>query len=90
MAESLSNDLHVSSIDVAEHNKTGILVRARMSDDTWGNADIAELDRISLMRWLRSRGGTNLWAENTVLQLLGWPGYLNEGDVQTALDGVAK
>lgn len=81
----MTNELRVSSIAVAEHNKTGVLVRARMPDDTWGNADIAELDRISLMRWLRSRGGMNLWAENTVICLLGWPQF-SEEEARTALD----
>jgi hypothetical protein len=75
MSEAKSNELRVSSIQVAEHNKTGVLVRARLPDDSWGNADIAELDRISLLRWLRSRGGENLWAENTVMALMGWPPF---------------
>jgi hypothetical protein len=33
--------------------------------------DITCLDRESLLRWLRRRGGNNLRAENTVLLLLG-------------------
>lgn len=49
---------------------TGILVRARL-DDRFGNWDIAQLDRASLLAWLQSRGGENAWAENTVLVLLG-------------------
>jgi hypothetical protein len=53
------------------HGDTGIYVRAQKADESWGNADIAELDRDSLHRWLRSRGGRNLWAENVVMALLG-------------------
>lgn len=52
------------------YNPTGIFVRVR-TPDGWGNADIAQLDRGSLIRFLRSRGGENLWAENTVLAILG-------------------
>jgi hypothetical protein len=50
--------------------KTGIYVRAEY-EGAWANADIAHLDRDSLMAWLRSRGGDNPWAENTVAILLG-------------------
>jgi hypothetical protein len=49
---------------------TGIKVRAYL-DDEIGNWDIADLDRDSLLRFLRSRGGQNEWAENTVLIMLG-------------------
>jgi hypothetical protein len=49
---------------------TGILVRARRGEH-WCSMDIGELDRDSLMRWLRSRGGENPWAENVVLIMLG-------------------
>ena len=50
--------------------ETGIYVRAKEKNH-WGSHDIAHLDRESLYTWLRSRGGNNLWAENTVLILLG-------------------
>jgi len=60
------------------HGATGIYVRAKNADGHWGNADIAEIDRVSLFRWLRSRGGENLWAENTVMLLLGWPQFAAE------------
>jgi hypothetical protein len=51
---------------------TGMYVRAkRANDDRWGNCDISELDAPSLLIWLRSRGGENIWAENTVGILLG-------------------
>lgn len=50
--------------------KTGILVRAKLPDGSFGSVDIAELDRASLWTWLRSRGGRNLWAENLILAML--------------------
>lgn len=53
------------------HGDTGIYVRAQKPAGGYGNFDIAELERESLLAWLRSRGGANLWAENTVLILLG-------------------
>ncbi len=48
----------------------GIPIRAKF-DGNWGTYDINHLDRASLMIWLRSRGGQNDWAENTVAILLG-------------------
>jgi len=51
-------------------NLTGILVRAQYLSD-WGSFDISDLYAESLLRWLRSRGGKNVWAENCVGQLLG-------------------
>ena len=50
--------------------RTGIFVRAKLPDDSFGSVDIGELDRASLHAWLRSRGGKNIWAENLVLELL--------------------
>lgn len=55
---------------------TGILVRALFPDergapDRVGNADIAWLTKVSLLAWLRSRGGDNGLAERTVAILLG-------------------
>lgn len=79
-----SEDLRVcpdrSSINRNMHGTTGVYVRARGDGDKWGSYDIAELDRSSLHRWLRSRGGKNLWAENTVLILLGHPQVAAEED----------
>jgi hypothetical protein len=51
---------------------TGIYVRARLPVPERGYAsiDIWYLTRPSLMEWLRSRGGANEWAENTVAMLL--------------------
>jgi len=56
---------------------TGIFVRAKLQSTNaadngkWGPHDIADLTRESLVAWLRSRGGHNEWAEQTVLILLG-------------------
>lgn len=50
-------------------NITGIYVRARHEDKPV-SVDIALLDQASLRHWLRSRGGDNPWAENTVALLL--------------------
>jgi len=52
--------------------ETGIYVRARGSDGSWGSFDIAHLEKDSLQRWLRSRGGNNPWAESVVYTLLGY------------------
>lgn len=56
------------------HESTGVYVRAKYKEK-WGSFDIAELDRDSLFRFLRSRGGANLWAENVVLVMLGHEAY---------------
>lgn len=50
---------------------TGIFVRAKDPNGQWVNADIWQLDRDSLIEWLRSRGGDNPWAEQVVCLLLG-------------------
>jgi hypothetical protein len=52
------------------HGITGIFVRA-MKEGKLSSVDLYELDYASLMAWLRSRGGDNPWAENTVAILLG-------------------
>lgn len=58
--------------DRRSYASTGYYVRARDNDKPV-NADISELDRDSLIHWLRSRGGANEWAEDVVLGLLGHP-----------------
>lgn len=52
---------------------TRIMVRALTPEDKPVSCDISELDRDSLIRWLRSRGGKNAWAESVVLMMLGHP-----------------
>lgn len=51
---------------------TGIFVRA-INPETkrWATFDLAQLDKPSLLAWLRGRGGDNPRAENTVGVLLG-------------------
>lgn len=49
---------------------TGIYIRAWL-DGKIGSYDIATLDSASLFAFLRSRGGKNEWAENTILSMLG-------------------
>ena len=49
---------------------TGIYVRAKRADGAYGSVDIGELDKASLLTWMRSRGGENTWAEDCVGLLL--------------------
>jgi hypothetical protein len=53
-------------------NGTGIFIRAFV-DNKWDSVDIADprLCDETILEWLRSRGGNNVWAENCVLLLLG-------------------
>lgn len=62
----------VMNVDPSRLDKvsTGIYVRAK-HEGSWGSYDIYELKKESLLAWLRSRGGDNPWAENTVGILLG-------------------
>jgi hypothetical protein len=64
------------------HDFTGIPVRAKSRSGKWINADIAQLDKPSLLAWLRSRGGANEWAEDVVGLLLGH-GVLHRKDEQS-------
>ena len=50
---------------------TGIKVTAFSRTDGFGEYDIGELTSQSLFKWLRHRGGKNIWAEAVVLVLLG-------------------
>lgn len=63
-------------------HKTGIFVRAQDEDGKWHSTDIVNLDAESLLEWLRSRGGQNVWAEETVGILLGHPHSLHTETVQ--------
>ena len=57
---------------------TGIYVRVYdVEDKKWTSADIVLLHRDSLLRWLKSRGGDNPWAEDVVGILLGH-GHLHD------------
>ena len=55
----------------APSQETGICVRAQDARGDFRRVDIVCLDRQSLVVWLRSQGGENVWAENVVLILLG-------------------
>ena len=65
-------ELHVdpARYDPNMVTNTGIFVRAKFNGH-WLSVDIAHLDKESLLEWLRSRGGKNPWAEDTVGLLLG-------------------
>lgn len=76
-------DLLVDKERAGHFGETGILVRAKVGD-RWGNADIADLDAVSLIRWLRSRDGENVWAESVVFMLLGH----SSEDIERAIAGV--
>lgn len=53
-------------------NNTGIFIRAKV-DGAVGTYDIGDprVPSLSVVSWLRSKGGRNILAENTVLVLLG-------------------
>ena len=63
--------------DPERHGSTGIHVRGKRGE-SWDAIDIAQLDRDSLIRWLRSRGDDRL-AVGTVLVLL-FHATLDEGE----------
>ncbi|QGJ88936.1 hypothetical protein PBI_TEAMOCIL_85 [Microbacterium phage Teamocil] len=50
---------------------TGVYVRAQRPDDRWDSVDMAELDRESLIEFVKSRGPVTDWARDLVLLLLG-------------------
>jgi hypothetical protein len=66
---------------------TGIYVRAELSDGVFDNVDIGELDRKSLLAWLRSRGGINIWAESVVFLMLGHEPLMTDERDKEAQDG---
>lgn len=49
---------------------TGIFVRAIGQDNRWGTYDIAELDRDSLVDFVRSRGEVSTWGLHIILIML--------------------
>jgi len=53
------------------HPETGIYTRAYLMSGEVASVDIVHLDAASLLKWLRSRGGENKWAENCFGVLLG-------------------
>ena len=70
----LLDDLHIDPqrAEMADNfPRTGIFVRAKDQTGKHQSVDIALLNKASLLALLRSRGGQNEWAENTVGVLLG-------------------
>jgi hypothetical protein len=70
----LLDDLRIDPqrADLADNfPRTGIFVRAKDQTGKHQSVDIALLNKASLLALLRSRGGRNEWAENTVGLLLG-------------------
>jgi len=65
-----------------DKERTGIYIRAQMPDGSWVSCDFVALDAKSMLRFLRSRGGNNPWAENIVGNLLGY-GNITENTKQT-------
>ncbi|MCK5607276.1 hypothetical protein KAR91_35665 [Candidatus Pacearchaeota archaeon] len=59
------------------YESTSIFIRAINSEGKWDSVDIAQLDKPSLLFWLKSRGGDNPWAEDVVGILLGH-GHLHD------------
>jgi hypothetical protein len=55
---------------------TGIYIRAKTPSGNYDTGDIAQLDKKSLLSWLKSRGGDNAWAEDCVGIILGY-GHLH-------------
>lgn len=69
--------------DKAAFSGTGIYIRAKHhSTGRYDTYDILQLDAESLLVWLRSRGGNNPWAEDTVGLLLGHGHLHNKTDVE--------
>jgi len=81
----VSDELKVDPERIAKYGDkgtlTGIYVRAKMPSGKWVSADIMVLEKDSLLSWLRSRGGENPWAENTVGIILGYGTLIDGGPV---------
>ncbi len=60
----------LKSQDAGDLAHSGVFVRARFGQ-SYDAYEIEVLDKESLLAWLKSRGGDNPWAENTVCILLG-------------------
>ena len=63
--------------------ETGIFVRAK-DGDRWTSVDIADLEKDSLLEWLKSRGGDNRWAEDVCGILMGH-GHLHPTNTEEPL-----
>ena len=56
---------------VSLRDATGVYDRAIGNDGRWGSYDIAELNRDSLVDFVRSRGEVSTWALHLILIMLG-------------------
>jgi hypothetical protein len=76
------DDLHIDPKRASSEEglRTGIFVRAKDQSGKYQTVDIALLDGVSLLAWLRSRGGQNFWAENTLGRLLGHKDLSQHGE----------
>ena len=63
-------DLTIEVSKRTHYVETDIFVRAK-DGNKWGSFNIGQLDSVSLLRFLRSRGGCNEFAENCVGVMLG-------------------
>jgi hypothetical protein len=71
-------DLRAVQARLDEHDRyrVGITTRAVCPDGMERLVDIAQLDELSLLRWMRKGGGEkNPRAERVVLYALGWKPY---------------
>ena len=64
-------ELDTDRMEEYKDSRTGIYVRAQLPNGKWDSVDIIYLTSESLLEWLRSRGGENVFAENVVGILLG-------------------
>ena len=62
---------------VNDCGSTGIFVRAQDESGKWHSVDILQITKESLLEWLKSGGGDNKLAENTIGILFGH-GHLHE------------
>jgi hypothetical protein len=63
-------ELKVDPKRYRKFGETGIFIRATL-EGKWKSVDIADLDKESLLAWLKSRDGNNKYAEDVVGILLG-------------------
>ena len=70
----MANDKEPLRIDperVRMPESTGIYARAiDPKTERWESVDIIHLDRVSLMRFCRSRGDKSVWMESIIMALL--------------------
>lgn len=70
----MSKDLTADPARFGNYGETGIYVRAKGVNGVWDSFDIVDLDRESLLSFIRSRGENSAWCESIILILLGHRG----------------